>query len=134
MYCSHRGLSAGALFRGNVLALALAVVFVAEPAFAHHSYSMFDSTRKLTLQGTVKEVQWTNPHCFIQLVVSKDGSIQEWSLQMNAPVDLYRNGWRPRTLTAGEKVNVVIHPARDGRNNGSYVSGTRSDGQELPHG
>jgi len=134
MYCSHCGLSPRTRFRGNVLALALSVFFVAGPAFAHHSYSMFDGTKKLTLQGTVKEVQWTNPHCFIQLVVSKNGSTQEWSLQMNAPVDLYRSGWRPRTLKAGEKVSMVIHPARDGRNYGSYVSGTRSDGQELPHG
>jgi hypothetical protein len=95
---------------------------------------MFDGAKKVTLQGTVKEVQWTNPHCFIQVVVSKNGSLQEWSLQMSAPVDLYRNGWRPRMLKAGEKINVVIHPARDGRNYGSYVSGTRPDGQELPRG
>jgi hypothetical protein len=134
MYWSNRGLAARARFHGDALALAFCAFFVAAPALAHHSYSMFDGSKKLTLQGTVKEVQWTNPHCFIQLVVSKNGSTQEWSLQMNAPVDLYRTGWRPRTLKAGEKITVVIHPARDGRNNGAYVSGTRSDGQELPRG
>jgi hypothetical protein len=113
-------------------ALALSLLFVCEPAFSHHSYAMFDGTKKVTLQGTVKEFQWTNPHCFIQLLVSKNGATQEWSLQMSAPVDLYRNGWRPRELKAGDKIKVVIHPARDGRNNGSYVSGTRSDKQALP--
>ena len=103
----------------------------AAPGFAHHTYAMFDGSKQLTLQGTVKELQWTNPHCFLQLVVTKDGVVQEWSLQMNAPVDLYRNGWRPRSLKAGDKVKLVIHPARDGSNSGSYVSGTGPDGQKL---
>ena len=55
------------------------------PAAAHHTYAMFDGTRSVTLQGTVKELQWTNPHCFLQVLVGKDGKLQEWSVQMNAP-------------------------------------------------
>jgi len=107
---------------------------VSAPGFSHHTYAMFDGSKQLTLQGTVKELQWTNPHCFLQLLVAKDGVVQEWSLQMNAPVDLYRNGWRPRALKAGDKINVTIHPARDGGNSGSYVSGTGPDGQKLSPG
>jgi Family of unknown function (DUF6152) len=111
--------------------VACAGLVISTPVFSHHTYAMFDGSKQLTLQGTVKELQWTNPHCFLQLLVTKDGVVQEWSLQMNAPVDLYRNGWRPRSLKAGDKIKLIIHPARDGRNSGSYVSGTGPDGQNL---
>jgi hypothetical protein len=113
---------------------ACAGLVISAPGFSHHTYAMFDGSKQLTLQGTVKELQWTNPHCFLQLLVAKDGVVQEWSLQMNAPVDLYRNGWRPRSLKGGDKINVIIHPARDGGNSGAYVSGTGPNGQKLSPG
>jgi hypothetical protein len=107
---------------------------VAMPAFAHHTFAMFDLSHKLTLQGTVKEMQWTNPHCFLQLVVSKDGKTQEWSLQMNAPLDLYRNGWRPTSVKAGDNLTVIINPSKDGTHSGRFVSGTGPDGKPLRAG
>lgn len=103
-------------------------------AFAHHTFAMFDGSKKVTLKGTVKELQWTNPHCFLQLLVPKGGAVQEWSLQMNAPVDLYRSGWRPHSLNAGDTVTVIVNPSRDGRNSGEYVSGTGPDGKALARG
>lgn len=114
-------------------ALALALLpLAAAPVFAHHTFAMFDGAKKLTLQGTVKELQWTNPHCFIQLLVSNRGAVEEWSLQMDAPLDLYRNGWRPHTLNAGDEITVIIHPSRDGRHSGDFLSGSRKDGRTLP--
>ncbi|HTT04065.1 MAG TPA: DUF6152 family protein [Steroidobacteraceae bacterium] len=104
------------------------------PAVAHHTFAMFDGTRKLELRGTVKELQWTNPHCFLQLLVTRDGAVQEWSLQMNAPLDLYRNGWRPRSLKPGDQVTVLINPARAGRNSGRFISGVGPDGKKLSSG
>jgi hypothetical protein len=104
---------------------------VAFSAFAHHTFAMFDVSKKLTLQGTVKELQWTNPHCFLQVLVSKDGRAQEWSLQMNAPLDLYRNGWRPRSLQAGDKITVIVNPSKDGTHSGRFISGTGPDGKAL---
>ena len=103
----------------------------AHSAFAHHTFAMFDLNRKLTLQGTVKELQWTNPHCFLQVLVAGHGTTQEWSLQMNAPLDLYRNGWRPRTLKAGDKITVIVNPSKNGTHSGRFVSGTGPDGKAL---
>ena len=100
-------------------------------ALAHHSFAMFDTTQTLTLQGTVKEFQWTNPHCFIQVLVRDGGSTREWSIEMNGPADLYRKGWRPRSLLAGDKVTVKIHPIKDGSNGGSYLSAIGPAGQPL---
>ena len=99
------------------------------PAFAHHSYTMFDFQREVTLKGTVKEFQWSNPHVFIDLVNEADSST--WSVEMSSPSHLVRNGWKPRSLKAGDRIVLVIHPLRDGRSGGTYVSATHADGSPL---
>ena len=114
--------------------VACALYMTALSAYAHHTYAMFDAGTKLTLHGTVKEFQWTNPHSFLQLLVSQHGATQEWSLQMDAPLDLYRDGWRPRSLRAGDKVTVIINPSKDKSRSGRFVSGTGVDGKALPAG
>ena len=101
-------------------------------AHAHHSYAMFDASKKVTLHGTLKQFQWTNPHSFLQLLVPSGGDTQEWSIQMNSPLDLYRVGWRPTTVKAGDIITVVIHPTRDGARSGILVSGTGADGKAFP--
>jgi Family of unknown function (DUF6152) len=116
--------------------LNLAVVFMATlfgPAFvsAHHSGAMFDFEHPITLNGTVKEFQWTNPHCYIQLLVSKDGQFQEWSVELGAPAHLFRSGWRPYSLKSGDKVQLVIAPLRDGSRGGQFKSGVGSGGKEI---
>jgi hypothetical protein len=100
-------------------------------AFAHHSYSQFDTKQSVSLQGTVRELQWTNPHCFIQLLVPDQGTLVEWSIEMNSPIIMYRAGWRPGTYKSGDKVKIVIHPTRDGTHGGSLVSAVGSDGKTL---
>jgi hypothetical protein len=100
-------------------------------ALAHHSGAMFDNTRTVTLQGTVKAFQWTNPHSFIQLMVAGPSGTKEWSIEMGSPGQLYRNGWRPSSIRAGEQLTVVINPLRDGTDGGVYVSATAADGQAV---
>jgi len=110
--------------------IAVAMV-VARSAAAHHSYAMFDQKKSLTLHGTLKEFQWTNPHCFIQVLIDGAAGPTEWSVQMDSPQSLYRRGWRPRTLKPGDKITVVIHPTKDGSHSGRYVSGTGPGGDAL---
>jgi hypothetical protein len=90
---------------------------------------MFDAKRTLTLQGTVREVQWTNPHCFIQLLVGAPGSVNEWSIEMNSPLVMYRAGWHPGSFAAGDKITVAINPTRDGSFGGALVSATDVHGK-----
>ncbi len=111
--------------------LSLALLCVG-PASAHHSAAMFDAQNTVMLDGTVREFQWINPHCFIQLVVrDAEGQEQEWSLEMSAPVHLMRLGWRRTTLQPGQHVSVAIHPLRDGSPGGNVISVTGPDGQQL---
>jgi Family of unknown function (DUF6152) len=98
---------------------------------AHHSFAMFDKQKTVTLQGTVKAFQWTNPHCWIQLLVPKDAVTQEWSVQMDSTTEVFRRGWRPHTLRAGDKVTLIVHPARDGSPGAALVSATGPDGAPL---
>ncbi len=105
------------------------------PAAAHHSRSMFDDTRATTLSGTVRVFQWTNPHCYIQLLVpDANGARQEWSLEMGAPVYLYNLGWRPGTLQAGDVVRVKILPLRKGGRAGLVLEATSADGKPFGKG
>ncbi|MGO9590038.1 MAG: DUF6152 family protein [Candidatus Acidiferrales bacterium] len=113
-----------------VTAVAMAAMLAAGPALAHHSFAMFDQAKKVTLQGTVKDFRWNNPHVFIQVLVKNDaGGEEEWSIEMTSPEHLARVGWRPGTLKAGDKVILVIHPMRDGSvKGGQYLSGTGPNG------
>ena len=78
-----------------------AVVMHVLPASAHHSFAMFDAARQVTLQGTVKEFQWTSPHAWILLTVERGGRPEEWAIEMNGPSGLVRQGWQPKMLTPG---------------------------------
>jgi hypothetical protein len=111
--------------------LAAAALAVTAPVCAHHSGAMFDAQKTITLQGTVKTFQWSNPHCWIQLLVTRNGLTQEWSVEMAATTELYRSGWRPHTLQVGENVTIVVHPMRDGSPGAQFLSAAGSDGVPL---
>ena len=99
---------------------------------AHHSPAMFDGSKQLTLTGTVRAFQWTNPHSYIQLVVKPDdGTEQEWSLEMGANVYLYNLGWRPSTVKAGDTLIVTVIPMRNGKPGGLLVEAKTADGKTL---
>src|SRR5947208_8818515 len=114
----------------NALGLAgFAVAMSAIPAIAHHSFAMFDAQKSTTLEGIVKDFQWTNPHSWILLTVNNaQGEAEQWAIEMGGPAGLARQGWKRKTLTPGMKVKAVIHPLRDGANRGQFMAGT------MPHG
>ncbi|OJY60805.1 MAG: hypothetical protein BGP16_06905 [Sphingobium sp. 66-54] len=99
---------------------------------AHHSMAMFDQQKKVSLTGTVREFQWTNPHCYIQLMVmDANGKATEWSMEMGAPMYLYAHGWRPSTLKAGQTIKISIYPLRNGGAGGVVIDATTPDGKPL---
>ena len=109
--------------------VAALVLLQSASALAHHSYAMFDFQRDVTLRGTVRQFQWSNPHVFIDMLNESDSTT--WSIEMSSPSHLVRNGWKPASLKAGDRITLVIHPLRDGRNGGTYVSATRDDGRPV---
>jgi Family of unknown function (DUF6152) len=120
---------------------ALAVVGVATlaiyaiPAAAHHSFAMFDASKTVTLEGSVKEFQWTNPHAWILLnVANQQGQANVWAIELNGPSGLARDGWKPKTLTPGMNVSVTIHPLHDGSNGGQFLNVKLPDGSQMGRG
>jgi hypothetical protein len=109
-----------------------AALLLALPAFAHHSFAMFDNEKEKTLEGVVKEFQWTNPHAWVQLMVKgPDGKEVEWSIECASPNGLKRQGWRGNTIKAGDKVTAIIHPLKSGEPGGSMMVIVLPDGKEL---
>ena len=101
-------------------------------ASAHHSSAGIDRTKSVTLNGTVKEFRWANPHSWIDLDVPNDkGVVETWSIEMTSPAFLLRSGWKASTLKAGDKVSVTVRPMRDGTPGGLFVSVTLPDGRVL---
>jgi Family of unknown function (DUF6152) len=117
--------------RMQVALLAIGL-FAAHPIAAHHSFAMFDRDKQVTLSGTVKEFQWTNPHIFIQLMVTNpEGAAQEWSIEGASPNMLFRRGWTNQSFKPGDKVTLVVNPLKDGSRGGNFVMAHLPDGKTL---
>jgi len=118
--------------RTAVVALALAAM--AATAMAHHSFAMFDQSQRTTLKGKVAEFQWTNPHAFIQLeVAGASGKPETWSIELNSPNNLKRQGWKSTSLKSGDQITLVTAPLRDmsEHKGGLFISLKLADGTEL---
>ena len=121
--------------RSSLKALFCAVVLAATvaPLVAHHSGAMFDDKKTVTLTGTVKEFQYTNPHSWL-LVDVKDGAgkVTTWGFEAEGPSTLTRAGIKPRDFLFGTPVRMIGHPMRDGRPAATWVKATRlTDNKEF---
>jgi hypothetical protein len=118
--------------RAALAALSLAGCAVAPAVLAHHSAAMFDDARVLELTGTVRELQWTNPHVWLQIVVDEKGRKTEWSIEAASPNSLSRQGWRATTFKAGDVVTVRLNPMKDGTAAGNFIGAKfASDGRTI---
>jgi hypothetical protein len=105
----------------NVLKGLILLVTVPLLAQAHHSFAIYDSAHQITIEGTVKEFQWTNPHVWIHVMVKNDkGTEEEWNVECTSVNFLERRGWSKRTFKAGDKVSITLSPLRDGSKGGSF--------------
>jgi len=116
-------------------AFVTATAFVA-PALAHHSFSMFDQEKVVTLSGTVKELEWTNPHSWLRIMVEDQATHQprQWSIELASVGQQSRIGWTPTIVKPGDKVSVEINPLKDGTRGGTLRLITLPDGTKLGHG
>jgi hypothetical protein len=111
--------------------LVLALLAAAVPAAAHHSYSMFDMSRKAVLDATVVRFKWQNPHAFIEADVSARGRTERWAIEMTSPNNLAQSGWKRTSLKPGDRVKIHVHPLRSGARGGAYAGVVLADGSTL---
>jgi hypothetical protein len=122
----------GLMTKAAWLAAAGFMIAAVPGAKAHHSFAMFDQSKKVTLKGKVQEFQWTNPHAFIELVVTgSDGKEVHWSIELNSPNNLKRQGWARTSLKAGDQVSVTLNPLRNGKTGGLFNAVVLPDGKIL---
>jgi len=104
-------------------------------AAAHHSFSVFNMQTEINVTGTVKEVQWTNPHIWVWVDVSDaEGNVVTWGLEGMSPNYLARRGWERTTLKAGDEITVSLRPLNSGEPGGMFVQTTTPDGTVLGMG
>jgi hypothetical protein len=123
------------LFRTNFLAtlILLGLAAGASPAAAHHSFAMFDVSKTVTVTGTVKELQWTNPHVilFVYADPRPDQQPELWTIELTSPGNLTRLGWSRHSLKTADRVSVEINPLRDGTHGGSLEKATLVETGEV---
>jgi hypothetical protein len=110
----------------------LFLAFLPGTASAHHSTAIYDSDKPIELRGTVVEWKFTNPHCIIRLEVTNDkGQAVVWSLEGGNTAGLFRQGWTPTTLKAGDKLLITVRPLRSGAPGGNYSNVRWADGARV---
>ena len=121
--------------RSMILAAGLGALLLAlaAPVWAHHSFpAEFDADRPVKLQGTVKKVEWINPHAWITIDVKRpDGTVQTWEIEAGAPNALFRRGFTKDSLPIGTEIVVDGYMAKNGKQRANGRDVTLPDGRKL---
>ena len=103
------------------------------PVWAHHSFAAaYDTTKEITVQGTIVQVRLTNPHSwfFLDVKDAKTGEVQHWAFEAGTPSGMIRNGFKSSEIKAGTVVTIKGFHARDASQNAGMLRQlTLSDGK-----
>ena len=115
--------------------VAAAGLLFGAPVFAHHSFAMFDTTKPVTLVGTVTAFEWTNPHAYIELdVAGENGAVTHWSIELGSPSILQQGGWKFKDLKYGDRITAIVSPLKSGQSGALLSRITMPDGRVLGNG
>ena len=116
---------------------ALAVMSVVVPAYAHHSFAMFEMEKETVYSGTVVEFNWENPHSHIIIKVApgaKDAStVGTWDVEGGSVNIMGRQGWNKSSFKPGDPITLVAHPMKDGSKGASLFFAIMPDGTRMYH-
>src|SRR6202166_3687055 len=110
-------------FAGAIAAVCMLAAGISSVA-AHHSSTMFDHSKTVTIKGTVVELRWVNPHVTLTIngSISGDDAPRHWLNEITRTGNLVRaGGWRRDAVKPGDKVEVVFSPLRDADKKGGAL-------------
>lgn len=107
--------------KSKILSL-LILCLPATLALAHHSFSMFDQSKKVTHSGTVSEVQWTNPHVWIFVNVETENGMERWGMEFTSKVHLARRNFKQDMVKVGDQVEFTVSPYANGQPGGRFYT------------
>src|SRR5690606_18876324 len=118
---------------GSTLAAASLLGAAAGPAAAHHSFAAeFDVNQPVTLHGTIKRMEWINPHAWLHIdVKNEDGTITPWLIEGATPNTLLRRGFTRENVRAGTEITVIGYRAKNGANRANGRDLILPDGSRL---
>ncbi len=109
------------------------LLLAAAPMLAHHAFSSeFDASKPIKLEGTIKKVEWINPHSWITIDVKQaNGTTQVWEIEAGAPNAMFRRGFNRNSLPVGTQIVVNGYQAKDGKQRANGRDLTFPDGKRL---
>jgi Family of unknown function (DUF6152) len=111
------------------------LLILSVPLWAHHGSANFDTGKKVTMNGTVTEWFWANPHCFLTFDVKDDkGTVAHWVAETSNPPDMVNRGWSKNSFKLGDQVTVTVEPVKNGEPIGRVLSVVLPNGQTLSAG
>lgn len=114
-----------------LIAIVTSFISVTPILLAHHSSTMFDTSKTITVEGVVKKWELTNPHSWLWVEVMEKGKTTVWGFEAEGPSTLMRAGIRPSDFKVGTKLTITGNPMRNGEKAAIWVSATRADGKEF---
>ena len=118
--------------RIKLIAIFLCTLAVSVPSFAHHGAAAYDTTKKITVKGTVTDWFWANPHCFLKFDAKDDkGNVVHWATEASNPSDMVNLGWSKQSFKAGDEVTITFMPVKNGQPVGRLEQVVLADGKIL---
>jgi hypothetical protein len=111
---------------------AAALLSLSLPLFAHHGTAVFDTSKKVTMKGSITEWDWSNPHCLLQFDVKNEaGQTVHWIAETQNPAEMVTLGWGKTSFKSGDEATVTLVAAKNGRPYGRLTLVQLSDGKTF---
>lgn len=111
--------------------VAIIVLMIASPVFAHHGTAAYDTTQTITVNGTVTDFEFGNPHVLIFFDVTGNKGVEKWEGELTSPNHLARSGWTKHTFKPGDQVTFSGLRAKSGATTLWITKIVGADGREI---